>query len=207
MALTLLALVIAMVGSGGGLLSRSRDVIERNREDMIEATSARAVLSDRLQSALHLMLSETGSQKVAFEGEADRVRFASLRPDYERGHPLTAIELAIESEEGAGAVTLRMAAMDPAEIDLEMAEIDEERRLLRFEGKSRLAYMRPGEDSEDAPTWEPVWQGEARLPMAVRLELGESEPPIIVPLRMTLPPLCAVDNEDLLLEITGCDFL
>ena len=203
-ALTLLAVVVAMIGASSRMFTHARAGLGAHAGRIEEALLARGTLRDRLERAPPLNVGRAGSFVVAFEGDAEHARFATLRPDYEPGPPVLVTEIAVTDLDGGGrALVLRTGAAAIEAGDWDLPDEVEERIVMKAASDLELAYLRPAEDASGAPRWESRWRNEQRPPVALRvLQEDMGSAPLIVPLRLTTPPLCAAESEE---PAAGCE--
>lgn len=192
-ALMLLGLVLGLVGSGARLLRGTGDRLADRSAMLGDLTLLTTILQERLGDAVSLEFGEAGSRFASFDGTADRARFVTVAPDVAAGEPLVAMEIGAAQEGGVGLVLAALVATDRSFARLEGTATTAPRRFLADAAAVRLGYFgRKG--SAARAEWHESWQGQPRLPRAVRLEISHDRlalPPLIVPIRQDLASLCA----------------
>lgn len=190
-ALAILGLILGLLGAAAGLLRGTGDRLAERGAVLSELALLTSLLQERLGDAVALDVGPPGRWVSAFDGGTDAARFVTLSPDFVPGEPLVA--MAIGQGEAGELVLWRaeIAADAPGFGVLEQAE----RRSLG-NGVAALSFAYFGRKEGDAgAAWHPTWQAQRHLPEAVRLDLDHSRlelAPIIVPIRRSLGPLCAI---------------
>jgi|GEM_PF-2415961 len=191
---------LAVLGLILGLLAGAAELLRGTGERLAERATALGdlglvadLLQDSLGAAVALDVGIPGRPVSAFDGQPDMVRFSTIAPDWAPGEPLVA--MAIGRAEPTGLVLWR--AELPADApDLGVLERARgvERRLLAADVRDLALRYFGRKAGETTAAWHGAWQGERRLPEAVRLDLDHRRldlGPIIVPIRPSLGPLCA----------------
>jgi general secretion pathway protein J len=192
----ILGLVATLMLGGMRFAGRATESADARREAVESTLTGLGLLRLTLGRALPLHTRVENRDRLAFEGGAERVRFATFEPDYVPGWPLVAYEYAVAERGGRYLLEVRRAALDPSRPDLAGAleEAPPARAVLGFAGPVRLAYYgAPG--PRDVPGWRGEWRGaEAQaLPRAVRVGpdvLEPAWPDFVVPLAIDTPAAC-----------------
>lgn len=190
--LLLLGLVLGLVGSGAQLLRGTGDRLAGRSAMLADVTLVVGLLQDRLGDAVLLDIGPAGRPVASFDGTADRARFLTIAAEFAGGEPLVAMEVGGDAGGGLAIVLAEHVAGDRGFAPLDDATRAERRRLLAEASDVRLAYFGRKEGARDA-AWHDAWQGEPRLPRAVRLSIDHVRlelPPLIVPVRQDLATLC-----------------
>jgi len=192
-AMVILGLTLALVGSGGRLLRDTGERLADRRDSLADLAIVTTLLQERLGDAVALDFGRAGRTEASFLGTEEEARFLTLGRTIEPGGPL--VLMAVSGREGGGIEVLR-AEIDATETSF--AALDDSgrataRALAMSISDVDIAYFGRKEGAS-AASWHATWQQEALLPLAVRLDLeqaGRPLPPIIVPVRQTLASLCA----------------
>lgn len=192
-AMVILGLTLALVGSGGRLLRDTGERLADRRDSMADLAILTTLLHERLGDAVALDFGRAGRTEASFSGTDAEARFLTLGRTIEPGGPL--VLMAVGGREDGGIEVLR-AEIDATETSF--AALDDTRRaearaLAMSVSDVDIAYFGRKEGAR-AASWHAAWEEEALLPLAVRLELeqaGRALPPIIVPVRQSLASLCA----------------
>ena len=191
-ALVLLGLVLALIGAGARVLRGTGDRLAERGDDLADLALFSALMQERLGDAVELEFGPAGKPAVSFDGNAARARFLTLTPDFQAGGPLLAMEIGAGAD---GGLWLELAPLAADQRDFNVLDGTKgvERRLLVRDVEAvRLSYF--GRKEGEEPAWHDLWQGEARLPRAVRFDLTHARmalPPVIVPIRERVGTLCA----------------
>lgn len=191
-ALVLLALVLTLIGVGARVLRGTGDRLAERGEGLADLALFSTLVEERLGDAVQVDFGTPGKPSVSFDGNASRVRFLTIARDVQAGEPVLAMEIGTGSEAGIWLGLARLAADQRDFSALDDARRTERRLLLREVPAVRLSYF--GRKEGEDPAWYDVWQEEARLPRAVRFDLGDARlalPPVIVPIRQRVGTLCA----------------
>jgi prepilin-type N-terminal cleavage/methylation domain-containing protein len=192
-AMVILGLTLALVGSGGRLLRDTGERLADRRDSMADLAILTTLLHERLGDAVALDFGRAGRTEASFLGTDEEARFLTLGRTIEPGGPL--VLMAVGEREGGGIEVLR-AEIDATESGFDALDDSgraEARALAMPISDVDIAYF-GRKEGDRAAGWHAAWQEEALLPLAVRLDLeqaGRALPPIIVPVRQTLASLCA----------------
>ena len=172
MALSLLAVMLAMLFAGLRSAARAWEAgsARGDRADQIAlfATFVRRELS----VAFPWRFKDAAAVRLAFDGDANGVRFVSMRPSDIGGGGLAFVALQYEpgSGTGGGRLVMRRAFADAAAADFKALDEAEPFPLIEGVESARISYFGSENDLE-SPTWRDAWQVPARLPTHVRLEV------------------------------------
>ncbi len=197
-ALVLLGLVLALIGTGARLLRGTGDRLTERSDGLADLALFSTLVKERLGDAVQVDFGPAGQPAVAFDGNAARVRFLTVAPDYQAGAPLLAMEIGAEPETGIwlGLAPLAADQKDFAALDDEAVT---ERRVLLGDATSlEISYF--GRRGDADPAWYDIWQEEQRMPRAVRFDIGHARldlPPIIVEVQQRAATLCASATAEL----------
>lgn len=189
--LAVLSLIALTIMGGLRFVMRAFAHTDDRREALEELTLGFSVLRHELERAEPLMRKFGNEDRVLFEGTADRVRFVNVTPAYLGGRPYRVFEYAVTGGGGEYRIELRRAALDPAELDLDVVNDAEPRVVLRTPRRLEFTYY--GQRRRDErPQWQEGWSRLAQLPTAVRLAEGEDPgwPDLVVPLLIQAPWYC-----------------
>ena len=192
-AMVILGLTLALVGSSGGLLRDTGERLADRRDSMADLAILTTLLQERLGDAVSLDFGRAGTTEASFLGTDDEARFLTLGRPIEPGKPL--VLMAVSGRDGGGIEVLR-AEIDATETSF--AALDEpgraEARALAMSISDVDITYFGRKAGARAADWHAAWQEEVLLPLAIRLDLeqaGRALPPIIIPIRQSLPSLCA----------------
>lgn len=192
-AMVILGLTLALVGSGGRLLRDTGERLADRRHSLADLTILTTLLQERLGDAVALDFGRAGRTEASFLGTGEEARFLTLGRSIEPGMPL--VLMGVSGRDGGGIEVLR-AEIDATETSF--AVLDDQARVEARElamSVTDLAFTYFGRKAgQGAASWHAAWQAEALLPLAVRLDLvqaGRALPPVIVPVRQSLASLCA----------------
>ena len=168
-AMVILGLTLALVGSGGRLFRDTGERLADRRDSMADLAILTTLLHERLGDAVALDFGRAGRNEASFLGTDEEARFLTLGRTIEPGGPL--VLMAVGGGEDGGIEVLR-AEIDATETSF--AALDDtavpklERWPCRFPtSTSRISGARK---VREPPSWHAAWQEEALLPLAVRLE-------------------------------------
>ncbi|MEZ5865180.1 MAG: prepilin-type N-terminal cleavage/methylation domain-containing protein [Geminicoccaceae bacterium] len=191
-ALVLLGLVLALIGAGARVLRGTGDRLTERGDSLADLALFSTLVQERLGDAVQLDFGPAGLPAAAFDGNAQRVRFLTLAPDFQASEPLLAMEIVADPESG---VWLGLAPLAADQKDfgvLDDVALTERRLLLGDVTSMRISYF--GRQKDEEAAWHEVWQDEERLPRAVRFDLDHARlrlPPVIVGVRQQVASLGA----------------
>lgn len=189
-ALAVTALAAAVAAGGLGVLGRA---LAREQREVSSARSlvvAHELVRGELGRALPLDWGPPGRPLVAFQGEADRLRFVNAPPVWRAGGGLELWELALEPERRGRALRVRRAALQRDGSGFARLVEAAPATLATVGPDQAFAYLEPGEGGR-AGRWWPRWEGRPRLPAAVRLGgAGEGSAALVVRLAIDTPLAC-----------------
>ena len=199
-AMVLLGLVMVLLAGGGRIVGRLEAAIERRAVSLADFGRGLDQLRWRLGGALIVDL----GRDPFFEGDNNAFRFVAVRPDFEPGWPLAAVEVDVVPQGGGSAVRLRAAALDPARPDFDVLDEAPARTLFEAPVPLDLAYLpRPperGAAGGGRQRWQDGWDDPRRLPAAVRIAAPKAPgrfPTALLTIAPDLPADCASEaNED-----------
>lgn len=192
-ALAILGLVLALLGSAAKLLRGTGDRLAERGAALADLALLDGLLQERLGDAIALDFGPPGRWVSSFDGRPDAARFMTLSPGFMPGEPLVAMAIGAAAAGGLELQRAEVAADAPGFAALEAPDRVESRRLAADVTALRLSYF-GRKDGAAAAAWHATWQDERLLPRAVRLELDHARldlAPIIVPIRQSLATLCA----------------
>lgn len=192
-AMVILGLTLALVGSGGGLLRDTGERLADRRNALADLVILTTLLQERLGDAVAIDFGSTGRTEASFLGTGDEVRFLSLGRPIAPGRPLVLMAVGARDDGGIEVLRAEIGATETSFAALDDAGRAEARALALSISDVEIAYF-GRKAGERAAGWHAAWEAEALLPSAVRLDLeqaGHALPPIIVPVRQTSGSLCA----------------
>jgi type II secretory pathway component PulJ len=190
--LTITALIVAT--AIGALRLLSRGWVERGQPLAAAAETGRllGLMGETIARAVPLRLSLEDRPILAFDGTATRLRLVVV-PAVERGDGR--LELAelrlVTSETGATRLVWRTLPLGDGAVDLARLDAVPAQPLVTLPTAARFAYLPPTDAG--SRLWRPIWQAEATLPAAVRLE-ADGAPLLLTELRAAAGG-CAGDGE------------
>lgn len=200
--------MLVVVGVLGLLVAVTHNAIQAGSKLWFQAQSRTASLSDT-SSALDVMRrmlagaipvfasDDLADRTIAFDGTANRLTLVTNLPDAIAGGVLANQRLFVDAAGDSGSLVLGWQLRQPNAVTGE-ALAERQTPLLRGIRAIRFAYFgAPDERSE--PKWLDRWQGQAKLPILVRMRLepvgsgGPAWPDLIVEPLATTSPSCAYD--------------
>lgn len=191
-ALVLLGLVLALIGAGARLLRGTGERLTQRGDTLADLALFATLAQERLGDAVQLDFGPAGQPAAAFDGTAARVRFLTVAPDFQPGAPLLAMAIGAGSETGIWLELAPLAADQKDFAVLDNEDVTERRVLLADATSLEISYF--GRHGDAEPAWHDAWQGETRMPRAVRFDLDHARldlPPIIVEVHQRAATLCA----------------
>jgi general secretion pathway protein J len=183
LAMALLAAMLAMAWSGLAFALRSWDAGAGAGQRGSEARLSENFLRHELSELFPLRWKDPIALRFAFEGEPNRLRFASSRPAGLALGGLALVGLEVRAERpGEGSLVMRRALPDDAAKDF--GPLDKAEPVVLFAGVKGVEFAYYGADSEIAePRWYDRWPHATHLPWLVRLRLkpeaGEAPPDFV----------------------------
>jgi general secretion pathway protein J len=200
-AMALMGLVMLLVMQGLRFAATAREGMLARSDAVQELVLGRELMQRQLSRAQLLPWGEAGRKRLAFSGDAERLRFVNIAPAYLPGEAWQLWEFALEpTPTGGRDLLVRQAPIDRARPGFEPLERARPRLLatvdapLAFDFFSRDAGGRGGR-------WLDRWTDPQRLPLAVRLGGGNAWPELVVRLDIELGGRCAASNNE---ESLGC---
>ena len=193
-ALAVLGLILGLLGSAAKLLRGTGDRLAERATALGDLGLVADLLQDSLGAAVALDVGPPGRRVSAFDGQPGMVRFSTVAPEWTPGEPLVAMAIGLAETGGLVLWRTELAADAPGFAVLDRA-VGAERRLLAADVRDLGLRYFGRKEGETTATWHGAWQAERRLPEAVRLDLDHRRldlGPIIVPIRQSLGPLCAI---------------
>lgn len=193
-ALTILALITAVGVGGLRILGRAQAHRAAASAALAQKGAAYDVLHNQLGRALPLDWGSSDNPLVAFEGDAQQVRFVDAQPLYQPMTGLILWQIDIEDEPSGGSrLIVRRKAFKLGGPGFESLASATPQLLLASPARLRFAYF--GAVERDAPpTWRDSWRANVHLPQAIRLardDDGASPPLIVLPLDIDTPARCS----------------
>lgn len=198
LALTLLAVMLAMLFAGLRTAARAWDAgsARGDRADQVSLTAT--FLRRELASAFPWRFKDSTAMRLAFEGDAEGVRFVSMRPADLGGGGLAFVSFRFERGSGRelGRVVMRRTLAAAAEADF--GPLDGSKPFTVLEGVESVRFSYFGaENDAAAPAWADVWRFPQRLPTHVRLSAtldSMALPDMVVALRIAEEGGCIEAN-------------
>jgi prepilin-type N-terminal cleavage/methylation domain-containing protein len=192
-ALAILGLVMAIVGETMRYAWGARARMLERSDGTQSLVLARDLVRRELERAQRLPWREGGRQRLAFEGDARRLRFVNATPVWRAGPAWQLWELAIAQEpEGPRQLLLRRAPIARDRPGFAPLAEAPPRLLARADGPLAFAYLAPGRDGEP-PRWLDSWTEPDGMPLAVGLSARGDPgwPDLLVRLLVDAGPACA----------------
>lgn len=188
LALTLLAVMLAMLFAGLRLAARAWDSgsARSDRADQLALTTG--FLRRELALAFPWRFRDASAVRLAFNGSASDVKFVSMRPADLGGGGLAFVSFQYEGASGPQGGRLVMRRSLAAAGDSDFSAVDAAEAFTLLEGIESLRFSYYGAENDiQAPAWSDTWQYPQRLPSHVRLEarlLSTPVPDVVVALRL-----------------------
>lgn len=189
LALTLLAVMLAMLFAGLRTAARAWDAGSARGDQADQLSLATRFLRRELSSTFPWRFKDATVARLAFEGDAEGVRFVSMRPADLGGGGLAFVSFRFERGAGreAGRLVMRRALAVAAERDF--TPLDAAKPFTVFEGMESVRFSFFGaENDSQVPSWSDTWKVPQRLPTHVRLsaKLATGDlPDFVVALRVS----------------------
>jgi len=188
-AMTLLALMLAVLSGSVRLAGQSRDAAAAKIDSIDNMRIAQDFLRQTLAQAHPKRWLKVVGRPFVFRGERDELSMAA---------PLTArvgvgglflVRLSLVDAGKGKTKNLVMARVFPEPDAQEMPDFSSAETTVLAEGLSEIEFAYLGrEDEASDPTWRDDWKEGARMPEAVRMRIkpavGEAWPELVVPLRV-----------------------
>ncbi len=190
-AMAILALIAVVAVSGLQMIGQAWARRESASAALDQQTRGLDLLRRELGRAMPLDWGSTQDHLVAFDGEADRLRFVNAQGLYRAKDTLVIWQFEIERVVGGSRLLVRRAEL--GRDGKAFAALDEARPRELFRAPQRLSFTYFGATSaRQPPVWQDAWTGKPRLPVAVRLaaEGVEETSGLVVPLLIDTPVAC-----------------
>ena len=187
-AMTLLALFLAVLGAGRTMLTRSADRTMSGIAQIENRALALDAMRRRFDQVLYASVGPAGRKHAAFEGDDDRLWLLVAKAELEQGPAISAVELAIETAGQTVKVQMRSVPFSADSQELPSFRAAEPRLLTVLDRPARWSYL---VRDDQALRWQDSWRAEQSLPLAIRLTSRDGATAGFFPLRVNLPPLCA----------------
>lgn len=172
MALTLLAVMLGMLFAGLRTAARAWDSGSARAERADQLALSAGFVRRELASAFPWRFKDPLSVRLAFEGDAEGVRFVSMRPADLGGGGLAFVSFHFEPGSGSagGRMLMRRALASAGEPDFTSLDASTPFTVLDGVESIRFSYFGAESDTQ-APTWSDRWRAPQRLPSHVRLAI------------------------------------
>lgn len=203
-ALVVLGLVMALVTQTMRYAWGARAALAERSDSAQGLMLARDLVRRQLERAQRLSWGAASQPRLAFEGDAQRVRFVSLAPIWQAGPAWQLWELAIAEEpDGPRQLQLRRAPLDRERPGFAPLAAATPRLLARVDGPLAFAYLMAGAQGEP-PRWVEAWADGRHMPLAVRLTArgDPAWPDLVARLLVDAAPGCSAEGAEVPL---GCD--
>ncbi len=201
-AMAVMGLVMLLVNQGLRFATTARERMLARSDGLQELVLGRDLLQRQLSRAQLLAWGPAGRKHIAFSGDAERIRFVNVAPDYQPGTTWQLWEFALEpTARGGRQLLVRRAGLDMSGKEFAPLEQVQPRVLATIEAPVAFAYF--GKTGTDAwPRWRDSWTDTTRLPAAVRLTGGgEAWPEQVVRTEIDANGRCAAEGNE---ETIGC---
>jgi len=175
-AVAILSLLVATTFGAVRTASRSLDAGLQRADATEELRSVADFLRRQLAQLAPIRVPVGDEARLAFRGDAARLRFIAPAPQHARGPGLLVFELELTTDDGRTGLSLSSAPFDPGTAKFE--DVETARRVLLAPDLGDAAFDYFGAEFEDdRPSWKPAWVSEAELyPSMVRLRAADSQP-------------------------------
>lgn len=201
-AMALMGLVMLLVMQALRFTATARERMLGFSDGIQELVLGRSLIQRELSRAQVRPWGEAGKKRLAFTGDADRLRFVNVAPAYRPGEVWQLWELALEpTPRGGRELTVRHAPLDPTRPGFEPLQDARPRLLATIDAPVAFEFFDRGPASPRG-RWLPRWTELQRLPTAVRLAGGaQAWPDLVVRLDIELGGRCAAEGNE---ETLGC---
>ena len=176
-AVAILSLLVSVTFGAVRTASRSLDAGLERADATEELRSVADFLRRQLAQLTPLRVPVGDEVRLAFRGDAERLRFIAPAPQHARGPGLLVFELELTQEDGRTGLALSSAPFDPGAGGFTDVETASRMVLAPDLGDAAFDYF-GAESDDDRPSWKPGWTASAELyPSLVRLRVAESRRP------------------------------
>lgn len=171
--------------------TQSWERAEAKAAQVVDLAIVETVLRREVAKAFPLRVGQANENKIAFEGDAEGLKFFTALPAHFSTGGLSLVELRHVRGSGeanaGGDLMLRHALQNGFETELPSGDDTKESRLLRGVTKVRFDYYGRETDFIE-PAWTAVWVQSARMPQLVRLTFqlvgSDEDRELVLPLRV-----------------------
>lgn len=174
-AVAILSLLVAVTFGAVRTASRSLDAGLQRADATEELRSVADFLRRQLAQLTPLRVPVGDEARIAFRGDAERLRFIAPAPQHARGPGLLVFELELTRDAGRTGLALSSAPFDPGSAAFADVETGSRMLLAPDLGAAVFDYF-GAEFGDDRPSWKPGWISGAELyPSLVRLRVADSQ--------------------------------
>jgi general secretion pathway protein J len=188
-ALTLLAVMMTLLWGSLNFAVRSWDTGEARAALAAQQRLSDNFLRREMTSLFPMRWRDANAVKIAFEGERDRVRFASTRAAGTSQPGISIVGLALEDNSETRSRDLVMRRALPPADARDFSALDEGQRTVLVPGveSAEFTYFGTENDLVDG-NWRDSWNVSTRIPQLVKLKVklagGEELPEFVVATRL-----------------------
>ncbi len=186
-ALTLLALLSAVLFGSLNLASRSWDAGEAKAEATAEMRLAGQFLRSQLETQHPLRMRKIQEFPLVFGGERDTLTYAASLPERVQGGGLWLYRLAVRQRGEKSQLVLERMIPDVAATQMPVFSNPDVSVLADDVGEVRLQYFGrdPGSAATVDPTWRDRWEDRQTLPLTLRIDVAPKKGPAWPPIYAT----------------------
>ena len=201
-AMAIMGLVMLLVTQGLRYATTARERMLARSDGLQDLVLGRELLQRQLSRAQWLAWGDAGKKRIAFSGDAERIRFVNVAPDYLPGEAWQLWEFALEpTPRGGRELLVRHAAWDRAQPGFTPLEQARPRVLATIDAPLGFTFFAKT-GATDRGRWLDRWVELQKLPLAVRMAGGGMGwPELVVRPEIELGARCAAEDNE---ETVGC---
>lgn len=180
-AVAILSLFVATTFGAVRTASRSLDAGLQRADATEQMRSVADFLRRQLAQLAAMRVPGGDEERIAFHGEAERLRFIAPAPQHAPGAGLLVFELELTKADGRTSLAISSAPFDPGSGAFDHVETASRMLLVPDLGNAAFDYF-GAEFEKDPVSWKPAWMADAqRYPAMVRLRAEDSQRPAAWP--------------------------
>lgn len=190
--LALLGLITLALFTALRFGTQSWERVEQRSAEVVNFDIFESVLRRQLGAAFPLRVGMANESRIAFEGDATKLKFVTALPSHFSVGGLSLVELVIANasrgDEDGKSVILRHALQNGLETEFAPdAEVGESEVLRNLESAT-LEYFGPTEGDLTKSSWQRAWPASGTFPKLVRLTIrfrgSSDERELVIPIRL-----------------------
>jgi general secretion pathway protein J len=175
-AMALLGVMMVLMYSGLTFSLKGWDAGAANGERTADRRIGENFLRRELSELFPMRWKDPMVLRLAFEGEAERLRFVSSRPADVTGGGLSLVGLAVEAASGGRARNLVMRRAMPDDAATDFGPLDHGGTTVILAGVDSVAFSYFGSETDfNDPKWTDSWTFPGRVPQMVRMRIRTAD--------------------------------